>query len=511
MVRRGVSAPVVAEASVPEASQSHLWTWFDAQSDAVKAEARRRTAALAELEALEASGMTRTAAIAAVAGRTEVAAATVWNWLKLAAGVSRTDRLPALAPRRTGGGAVAEIHDDAWRFFRSDYLRPEKPTYSACYDRLKLAAAAQGWGALPHLKSLQRRIERDCDPREIMLARGGVDELRRILPPQQRTVAELHALQHVNIDGHRWDVFVRWPDGRVARPMMVAIQDVYSRKMLSWRIAESENTHAVRLCFADLFKRYGIPQACTLDNGRAFASKWITGGAKSRFRGTILDSDPQGLLTSLGVQIHWALPYRGQSKPIERAFRILCDHGAKHPAFAGAYTGNKPDAKPENYASAAVDLETFRRVVDVVIAAHNAKTGRTSEMARARGLSYDQVFEASYARSIITRAGPEQLRLALLAADKVRTDRKSGAVRLHGNTYWEEALGRWPARRWWSASTPTTCTAPSTSTTWPTATSPPRRCGRPWASPTRRPRATAPGWRPTTRRRPAPPSPRRTA
>ncbi len=417
------------------------WAWLEAQPEAVRTEARERLAAIGAVEELERAGLTATAAVASTAARLEVSCATLWSWRKLAFGVAPEDRLPAIAPRRKGGGAEAEIHAEAWRAFKSDYLRPEKPTLAACYARLQLAAADRGWGGLPHVKSLQRKLDRELDPRVVTLAREGVEALRRRLPPQTRTVAELHALEHVNIDGHRWDVFVRWPDGRIARPMMVAIQDIYSRKMLSWRIAPSESADTVRLCFADLFRTWGVPRACTLDNGRGFASKWITGGTANRYRFKVQPGDPVGLLTGLGVAVHWATPYRGQSKPIERAFRDLCDHGAKHPAFAGAYTGNKPDAKPDNYGSKAVPLETFRKVVGAVIAAHNARAGRQTEMAKATGQSFDQVFDASYAVSPIARATPEQLRLALLAADKVTADRKSGAVRLFDNAYWAPALG----------------------------------------------------------------------
>ena len=51
--------------------------------------------------------------------------------------------------------------------------------------------------------------------------------------------------------------------------------------------------------------RYGIPELITLDNGRAFASKWITGGARSRYRYRVRDEDPQGLLTTLGIELQF--------------------------------------------------------------------------------------------------------------------------------------------------------------------------------------------------------------
>jgi transposase InsO family protein len=441
MARRGLLsvrdiAPNVVPIRPTPAPDSQ-WAWFERQSDKVREEARRRMRALDVVAAIERSGQTRSAAVAQVAATHCVSAATIWGWMSLCAGASALDRLPRLAARRVGGGAEAEIDDLAWQVFKSDYLRPEKPTYSSCYHRLKAWAAPRGI-EIPHVKTLQRKLEREVDGRVILSQRDGAEALRRALPPQQRTVADLEALELVNIDGHKWDVFVRWPDGRIGRPMMVAIQDVYSRKVLAWRIGESENVTLTRLAFADVFKTYGIPAGCLLDNGRAFASKAITGGAKTRFRFKIRDEDPAGLLTSLGVEIHWATPYRGQSKPIERGFRDLCDHGAKHPAFAGAYTGNKPDAKPENYGSKAVDLADFIANAGQVIAAHNARLGRRTETSR--GGSFDQAFEHSYARATVRKATPEHLRMALLAADQVTADRQSGAIHLYENRYWSPEL-----------------------------------------------------------------------
>lgn len=442
LVRRGIVVTIEDLRARP--SRSKLWAWFEEQTDAVKAEARRRLAALDAVDALQAAGMTRTVAISLVAAEREVSQATLWNWLKLVEGSLHEDRLPRLAPRRKGGGKEAEIHDDAWQALISDYLRPEKPTFASCVERVRLTAAAKGWGELPNERTLFRRVERTIDPRVIVARRDGADALRRMLPPSKRSVADLHALELVNVDGHKFDVFVT--DGeRIFRPILVGIQDVFSRKFLAWRIGESESAVLTRLAFADLFKTWGIPRAAYLDNGRAFASKWITGGASNRFRFKVRDEEPLGLLTSVGIEIHWTLPYRGQSKPIERTFRDFCDRISKHPEFAGAYTGNRPDAKPENYQSRAVDLAKFLEIVGQGIALHNAREGRRTEMGRG-SKSFDQVFAESYASAPIGKATPEQLRMALLAADKVRADRKSGAVRLYENTYWTSELSEFAGR-----------------------------------------------------------------
>lgn len=453
LVRKGLAgdpaprpAGVAANDGSEATAQGQLWNWFGLQSAAVKAEAAARLTMIDEIGALEGSGLTRSAALATVAAHHGAAASTVWSWLTLVAGADRADRLPLLAPQRKGGGKTAEVDDGAWTFLLSDYLRPERPTFASCYWRCLREYCGPNGLELPHQKTLARKLEREVPANVVTLKRHGVDSLRNTVPAQQRSVAELHALELVNVDGHRWDVFVRWPDGHIARPMMVAIQDVYSRKVLSWRVAENEDGVVTRLTFADLFRDWGIPKACLLDNGRAFASKLITGGAKTRFRFKIRDDDPLGLLPALGMKVHWATPYRGQSKPIERAFRDLCDTVAKHPAFAGAYTGNKVDAKPENYGDRAIDLETFKRVVTAGIEAHNKRPNRTTQMAAGR-LSFDEVFKASYATAAIGKASQEQLRMALLASEVVSTDRKNGAVKAHGNVWWSEAMSALAGRK----------------------------------------------------------------
>lgn len=437
----GVAA--VADVSPEPPAAAQLWRWFDGAGDKVQMEARRRLEAVQLIEVFEAAGMSRTAAVSATAGQKMVGPSTLWTWLALVDGVAVADRLVHLAPRRQGGGAEAAVPVDAWQFLISDYLRPEQPTFSSCYGRMTKQFPGL---ILPTERTLRRKFDREVDGRLVIAKREGAEALRRTLPSQERSVMELHAMQAVNVDGHKFDVFVRWPDGRIGRPMMVTLQDIQSRKIVAHRIDESENALATRLVFADLFKTYGIPQQCVLDNGRAFASKTITGGAKSRFRFKIRDDEPTGVLVALGVQIHWATPYRGQSKPIERAFRDLCDTIAKDPRLAGAYTGNRPDAKPENYGSRAVDIDVFRAIVAQGIAAHNAKPNRRTEMGQGR-YSFDQVFAASYATAPIGKATPEQLRMALLTAENRMCDRTTGELTLEQNRYWAPELADHAGKR----------------------------------------------------------------
>ncbi len=444
-----LAAPTVpakkSHAGVSDAQIAAAWNRYEAAPQRIKDVAARRLQALQAVERLVAEGHSPLDARRAVAAQLQretvrgPSVASLYRWASDVAGVEKQHRLALLVPDYAGRTTTVDIPVEAWDAFKADYLRVEAPSATSCYERLQRVAKVKGW-EIPHLRTFMRRIERELPRAVLVLARKGQEEFDRTFPAQERDRSVFHALEAVNADGHKFDVFVRWPDGTVARPILVGVQDLYSGKILGYRIAETESADLVRMAFRDAIERYGIPHKVWLDNGRGFASKMITGGVANRFRFKVRQEDPTGILVAMGCEIHWTTPYHGQAKPIERAWRDLCEYVAKHPEFAGAYTGNKPDAKPENYGSKAVPLDTFIRVLNEEIAAHNAREGRRSRICDGR-YSFDQVFANSYAQSQIRKATDAQMREMLLAAEVVIADRRDGSVRLSGNRYWSKALG----------------------------------------------------------------------
>lgn len=436
MVRRGF----ITKPEKPEATKVRSgWAWYERQNRKTKAEAHRRMAVLEEVEQMIDGGMTVSAAVACAAAMHKVSGSTLYNWRASVNGVERDSWLPALAPRRKGGGAEVEIDDAVWKQFLSDFLRAECPSLARCYGRTVRFAEANGL-TVPSERTLRRRLHRELGGNFISYKRGGENELRRRIPEARRTVDHLHAMQIVNLDGHMFDLWV-WPHAgaeKPVRPTMIAIQDVYSSMILAWCCDLSENSISTQIAFGNLFKQYGIPDAVLTDNGRAFASKVISGGQKTRFRNKIKEGEPTGVLTAVGINVKWALPFRGQSKPIERAFRDLCDSIARGPQCAGAYTGNSIANKPWNERERALDWDEFIAIVEEGVAEHNTRKGRTGR--HYAGRSFAEVFAESYATAPIKKASPEQLRLALLTAEQKSVDLRTSEIQLYGNRYWDEAL-----------------------------------------------------------------------
>ena len=253
----------------------------------------------------------------------------------------------------------------------------------------------------------------------------------------------MDAMEGVNADCHKIDIFVQWPDGTINRPQIIAFQDLFSGKILSWRVDHDPNKVMVMAAFGEMIENWGIPRHCLFDNGREFANKWLTGGTKTRFRFKICEDDPLGVLPQLGIEVHWATPAHGQAKPVERAFGDFARNIAKDPRFHGAYVGHRPDAKPENYGQRAIPAETFLKVLAEGIAEHNARQGRLSHTAQGR--SFNDTFAESYANAPIRKATGEQRRLWLMGQQVGKLNRDNGQLRLYNNWYHSDWMSQHPS------------------------------------------------------------------
>lgn len=404
--------------------RGEAWALFDRQSAAAKDRAEARLRAIQIAEALHTSGATHVHAIAEAARQADCSTRSLYNWLEMIAGVAPEDRLAYLVPRNRIAARKASKSNCSKAFMdhlKGLYLRLDQPSFRECYRLAEKKAEAEGWDFLEE-RTAKRRLEAEVPRVSRVFAREGVAGLMRCFPAQIRDRSGMVAMEGVNADCHKIDVFVRWPDGTINRPQIVAFQDIYSGKILSWRVDHDPNKVMVMAAFGEMVENYGIPRRCLFDNGHEFANKWMTAGTKTRFRFKIREDDPIGVLPLMGISVHWATPAHGQAKPVERAFGDFASNIAKHPRFHGAYVGNRPDNKPENYGSRAIPAETFLEVLAEGIEEHNARDGRLSHTAQGR--SFNETFAESYARAPIRKATEEQRRLWLSRRRRHRPGRR---------------------------------------------------------------------------------------
>ncbi|EOG1474724.1 transposase domain-containing protein [Vibrio parahaemolyticus] len=434
-----------------------LWANWDKTNNNAKEKAKEMLAAVQAVHSLVKDGTKKLDAYHYVAEQFDISFSTIRRAVAKVKDIEMCDWAPALLPKHfevaqaKKAKQFAFITPDAWEFFKADYLRQEQPSMSACYERLKDAAKHNGW-EIPSLKSLSRRIEHEVPIQQRVMLREGEHALHQMFPPQERTVEGLHALEWINGDGYQHNVFVRWFNGEILRPKTWFWADVYSRKIVGWRCDISENTDSIRLSLMDVCEKYGIPKEITLDNTRAAANKWMTGGVPNRYRFKVKDDDPLGIIPMMGIKLHWSSVIlgkgHGQAKPIERAFGVggLEEYIDKHPSCVGAYTGANPMAKPDNYGSKAIEAEDFLNAIAKGVEMYNAKANRKTEICRGF-MSFNEAFNASYEVAAIRKATQEQLHMMMLQAEAVRVSRHGtisldagGSLQGRKNRYYHDAM-----------------------------------------------------------------------
>jgi len=218
----------------------------------------------------------------------------------------------------------------------------------------------------------------------------------------------------------------------VSRPIVVAWMELRTRTIVGWAIGKSESAHLARQSLAaGLERSRAIPQAVYLDNGRAFASKEMTGGTATRYRFKVRESEMQGVVTALGISVTWAKPYNGRAKPIESFWRTLTEM-ARRPEFVGAYCGNKPENKPEEHdVKNAVDIALVEKLLHKEIEEYHARPHRGDSM---NNSSPNAMYEALMVDAVVTQPTAGQVRRCALASKLVSLNRH-GEIFVMGNRY----------------------------------------------------------------------------
>ncbi len=147
-------------------------------------------------------------------------------------------------------------------------------------------------------------------------------------------------------DHHLFD-FVVTHEGRIMRPWLTRFDDVRSRYITGWHIDVVPNTLTVLRALDNSLQACGAFEHLLIDNGKDFKSLWLSGTVWKQRRMKI-DAETaelvEGVFQDCGMTVHFCNPYRGQSKPIERAFRTDIELFEKNiETYVGSNTAMRPD------------------------------------------------------------------------------------------------------------------------------------------------------------------------
>lgn len=332
-------------------------------------------------------------------------------------------------------------------FFLHGACTPGRPLKTA-YNRTAREAEAQGWGKLPSFQTARRDFA-NLDAAVIAVLREGDTALKRLSPTVRRDYTAFALHDQWTMDGRRMDLMVRdskgefGPKGLPFRLWLYAVMDMRSRFLVGYAIGDALNADLVRDALMDAFKRTQriAPKCVQVDNGMEAAAKEITGGAPWRLRGKVKEDEIIGLLPFLGVEVSWATPAHGQTKPIERLFGTLARMCETRPEFKGAYCGNTPEARPKEWdASKAVSIDLVRELFAEELGAYLRTPHRGDGM---DGKSPMQMYtELMNAAGYVPRQiSALQMRVCALSAVPI-TIQKDGSFIIHGARYYSVETAR---------------------------------------------------------------------
>lgn len=338
---------------------------------------------------------------------------------------------------------TAKISIEHYEYFKNLYLKEGRPSVQSCWENtLGYAMRTSGINKFdfPGKNAFIAKLEREIPKQSIYLARYGESAWNRKYGGYiERDYSNVICGKVWVSDHAQIDVACMTNEGNVVFPWVTAWRDYKSGKWLGWLLqCGHPNSDHIFQTFYYAADNYGLPQDVIIDNGKDYRCKDFAGGRKvikvdsNRARTT-------SMLSELNVNVHFALPYNAQTKPIERDFRKIKELISKH---CVGYRGGNVVERPEKLAKEIKDgkimqFEAFKKVFDDFIV--NVLNKRSSEGKNHKGLSPDELFNQEFKEKITTSR--DALKLFCMRTSKVFTVGRNGIKdNEFGITYWSDWL-----------------------------------------------------------------------
>ena len=334
------------------------------------------------------------------------------------------------------------IADKYFDYFKILYLVEGAPSLQSCWD-LTLGYAMQQEPNLnkrmfPSPITFKRRLEREVPKQSIYMARYGESAWNRKFGGYIERDYSSVVCGKVWVSDHaQIDVACLTSDGNVVFPWVTAWRDYKSGKWLGWILqCGHPNSDLIFHSFYYAAETYGLPNDVIIDNGKDYRSKDFAGGRK-KINVETNEAKTTSMLAELNVDVHFALPYNAQTKPIERDFLKIKELLSKH---CVGYRGGNVVERPEKLAKEIKDgkiipFEKFKEIFDDFII--NILNKRPSQGKNHNGLTPNELFNQEFKEKITTSR--DALKLFCMRTSRTFTIGRNGIKDNElGITYWAD-------------------------------------------------------------------------
>jgi transposase len=263
----------------------------------------------------------------------------LYRWLERYEQFGIAGLAPQYARRR--GGSGASLDEKAKELIQALYLDSHKPSIRTVERDIKQ------FGYDLNYSIINRYINNEIPLSVKTFYRMGEKAYHdRFDPYITRDYTLFRPMEWGVADHHLFD-FVIKHKGRIFRPWLTRFDDMRSRYITGWHIDIIPNTLTILRALSMSVENCGAFDNLLIDNGKDFKSCWFAGNAWKN-RKMKLDRETcdliEGVLHDCGTLAHFCIPYRGQSKPIERAFRTDIELFEKRmETYVGSNTATRPD------------------------------------------------------------------------------------------------------------------------------------------------------------------------
>ena len=331
-----------------------------------------------------------------------------------------------------------------FEYYKSLYLKEGAPSAFFCWQvTLGYAKKHEDFDAsnFPSYKTFDRHLKKEIPKQAIYLARYGQAAWNKKYATYiPRDYLKIKAGSCWVSDHAQIDVAVDF-NGTTYFPWVTVFRDVKTSKWLGWFLhLDAPNSDHIFQTFYYAVQKFGIPNDVYLDNGKDYRCKDFAGGRKQK-AGKItvqhFKEKENSLLRNLGIDVHFALPYNAQTKPIERDFLKVKTFMSK--GFIG-YRGGKITERPEKLKNEIknnkiMQFDEFKTVFDDFI--ENYLNKKPSGGKVLQGKSPDELWAEEFkVKKVISK---DALKLFCMRTSKdVKISRNGIYDSQFGVTYWAD-------------------------------------------------------------------------
>ena len=250
-------------------------------------------------------------------------------------------------------------------------------------------------------------------------------------------------------DHHMMDIVIRHND-RLMRPWVTAFDDMRSRYRTGWWVDAIPDTITILRALDMTLRDCGAFQNLLIDNGKDFKGLWLSGNEwKVKRLGRLTESIEHlvsGVFRDCGFNVHFCTPYRGQSKPIERAFRTDIEQFEKYiETYVGSNTITRPEEAKLYWSKIGnrekkdvfLTLELLREIYADYVKYLNTQCPHTGH--GMDGKTRKQVFEENWT---VRRILPDEYRRLVMTRREERKVHRNG-VKIDGIYYYNPELAQY--------------------------------------------------------------------